>query len=305
MREIIYLCKRNMLVFLRDYSAVFFSVLSMLIILLLQVVFLGEMNVDSLLGVLAEYGGERDSIADESNVKYLVNLWTLAGILIVNTVTVSLTVMQTMIRDEVRGQLVLLYASPVKRIKIALSYILAAGFIGSGMSIFTLFMGQVYLLMQGNPLFSVEVTLKVMGIILINAFVYAAIGYLLALFVHSESAWGGLLTVIGTLVGFLGGIYLPVSQLSEGVVRVLKCLPVLHGTAMMREVLTKEAMDITFEGMPEIIGEQVAKGMGITLWNGEVQFTCEKQILLLLLYGIIAIMMAAVISKRRTIQERK
>lgn len=305
MREMYALCKRNMLVFVRDYGAVFFSVLSMLIILLLQVVFLGEMNEESLLWVLSEYGGERNVISDKSNVKNLVNLWTLAGILIVNTVTVSLTVMQTMIRDEVKGQLATFYVAPIKRIKIALSYILASGFIGSGMSFLTFIIGQGYLMLQGASLFSAEVTLKVMGVILLNAFVYAAIGYLFALFVHSESAWGGLLTVIGTLVGFLGGIYLPVSQLSEGVVKVLKCLPVLHGTAMMREVLTKEALEETFVGLPEMIPGEVAKDMGITLWNEEVQITCKNQITLLLLYGIIAIVIAAVISKRRTIQDRK
>lgn len=305
MREIYYLCKRNMLVFMRDYSAVFFSVLSMLIILLLQVVFLGEMNVENVLWALSEYGGVRDVAVDERNAEYLVNLWTLAGILIVNTVTVTLTVMQTMIRDEVKGQLALLYVAPVKRIKIALSYILASGFIGSGMSFLTFLIGQGYLALQGNPLFPMGVCLKGLGIILLNAFVYAAIGYLLALFVHSESAWGGLLTVIGTLVGFLGGIYLPVSQLSEGVVKVLKCLPILHGTVMMREVLTKKALEKTFAGLSEMIPSQFAKEMGITLWNGEAQISLEKQISILLLYGIIAIIVAAVISKRRTIRDRK
>ena len=305
MRETYYLCKRNMLVFVRDYGAVFFSVLSMLIILLLQVVFLGEMNENSILWALSEYGGERNVLTDEKNAEYLINVWTLAGILIVNTVTVSLTVMQTMIRDEVKGQLASFYVAPVKRIKIALSYILASGIIGSGMSFLTFLIGQGYLLMQGNGLFSIGVWGKVLVIIFLNAFVYAAIGYCLALFVHSESAWGGLLTVIGTLVGFLGGIYLPVSQLSEGVVKVLKCLPVLHGTAMMREVLTKDALETTFAGLPEMIPDEVAKDMGITLWNGEVQITLEKQILLLLLYGIIAIIVAAVISKRRTIHDKK
>ena len=305
MREMYALCKRNILVFVRDYGAVFFSVLSMLIILLLQVVFLGEMNENSILWALSEYGGVRDVIVDEENAGNLVNLWTLAGILIVNTVTVSLTVMQTMIRDEVKGQLASFYVAPVKGIKIALSYILAAGFIGSGMSFLTFLIGQGYLVLQGGSLFEAGIYLKVAGIILLNAFVYATVGYLLALFVHSESAWGGLLTVIGTLVGFLGGIYLPVAQLSEGVVKVLKCLPVLHGTAMMREVLTREALEETFEGLPEMISGEVAKDMGITLWNGEVQITFEKQISILLLYGIIAIIVAAVISKRRTIQDKK
>ncbi len=304
MKEIYYLFKRNVLVFLRDYGAVFFSVLSMLIILLLMVVFLGKMNIDEVLWILSEYGGERDALADEKNAGYLIQMWTLAGILAVNTVTVSLTVMQTMIRDEVKGQLASFYVAPVKRIKIALGYILAAWAIGSGMSFLTLLVGEVYMVAQGNPLLSMDAFVKVLFMIMMNAFVYAAVGYLLALFIHSESAWGGMLTVVGTLVGFLGGIYLPVSMLSENIVKVLKCLPVLHGAAMMREVLTEDAMTETFKGLPDMVGEVFAKELGIVLWNGETQITLEKQILILALYGIIAIVVAAVISKRKKIHDR-
>ena len=52
MREIFYLTKRNCLVYLRDKSAVFFSLLSMLIVLGLMVVFLGKMNSENVLSVI-------------------------------------------------------------------------------------------------------------------------------------------------------------------------------------------------------------------------------------------------------------
>lgn len=304
MRELYYLVKRNILVFVRDYAAVFFSVLSMLIILLLMVVFLGKMNTDNVLWVLSEYGGERDVLQDERNAQYLIQMWTLAGILVVNTLTVSLTVMQTMVRDEVKGQLASFYVAPVKRIKIVLGYILAAWAIGSGMSFLTLVIGEIYMAVQGFGILGIGAVFKLLGMIMLNAFVYAAIGYLLALFIHSESAWGGMLTVVGTLVGFLGAIYLPVSMLSEKIVNVLKCLPVIHGTAMMREVITKDAMEVTFEGLPDLVSRTFAKEMGIVLWNGEMQITLGKQILVLGLYAIIAIAVATIISKRRKIHDR-
>ena len=304
MRELYYLVKRNILVFVRDYAAVFFSVLSMLIILLLMVAFLGKMNTDNVLWVLSEYGGERDVLQDERNAQYLIQMWTLAGILAVNTLTVSLTVMQTMVRDEVKGQLASFYVAPVKRIKIVLGYILAAWAIGSGMSFLTLVIGEIYMAVQGFGILGIGAVFKLLGMIMLNAFVYAAIGYLLALFIHSESAWGGMLTVVGTLVGFLGAIYLPVSMLSEKIVNVLKCLPVIHGTAMMREVITKDAMEVTFEGLPDLVSRTFAKEMGIVLWNGEMQITLGKQILVLGLYAIIAIAVATIISKRRKIHDR-
>lgn len=304
MRELYYLVKRNILVFIRDYAAVFFSVLSMLIILLLMVVFLGKMNTDNVLWVLTEYGGERDVLQDEKNAQYLIQMWTLAGILAVNTFTVPLTVMQTMVRDEVNGHLASFYVAPVKRVKIVLGYTLASWLIGSGMSFLTLIIGEIYMVTQGYSLLSPTAILIILAMIMLNALVYSAVGYLLALFIHSESAWGGMLTVMGTLVGFLGAIYLPVSMLSENIVNMLKCLPVLHGTAMMRKVLTKDAMATTFDGLPDLVPESFAKEIGITLWNGETQITLANQILVLALYAIIAIVVATIISKKRKIHDR-
>lgn len=304
MRELFYLVKRNILVFIRDYAAVFFSVLSMLIILLLMVVFLGKMNTDNVLWVLTEYGGERDVLQDEKNAQYLIQMWTLAGILAVNTFTVPLTVMQTMVRDEVNGHLASFYVAPVKRVKIVLGYTLASWLIGSGMSFLTLIIGEVYMVAQGYSLLAPSTILKILAMIMLNALMYSAVGYLLALFIHSESAWGGMLTVMGTLVGFLGAIYLPVSMLSENIVNMLKCLPVLHGTAMMRKVLTKDAMATTFDGLPDLVSELFAKEIGITLWRGETQITMGNQILVLAVYAIIAIVVATIISKKRKIHDR-
>ena len=79
MREIFYLTKRNCLVYLRDKSAVFFSLLSMLIVLGLMVVFLGKMNSENVLSVIEEYGGRKITAQDRENAAYLIQMWTLAG----------------------------------------------------------------------------------------------------------------------------------------------------------------------------------------------------------------------------------
>lgn len=304
MREVFYLCKRNSALFLRDYSAVFFSMLSMVIILALMVVFLGNMNTEQIVSVLAQYGGERDRAQDEASAGYLIQMWTLAGILVVNTVTITLTVLQTMIQDEEKNRLASFYVTPVKRIKIALGYILSAWVIGSVMSMVTFLAGEGYMVCQGHALLAWTDFLKVFGMIALNAFVYASVGYLMALFIHSESAWGSMLTIVGTLVGFVGGIYLPMSMLPESVGKVLKCLPVLHGAAMMRAVLTKNAMEDAFAGLPEVVKENVGESMGITVKAGADEITLQNQILILAVYGIIAMAAAGWISNRRKLRDR-
>ena len=304
MKQIYYLVKRNTLNFFRDRSAVFFSVLSTLIILALMVVFLGSMNSASVVDVLAEYGGERDTATDEANAKYLIQMWTLAGILVVNSVTVTLTAIGCMVSDETRNRLASFYVAPVKRLYIALGYILSAWLVSTIMCTLTLLIGEGYMLLQGNPLLPLTALLKVFGMICINTFVYASLGYLFALFIHSESAWSGMLTIVGTLIGFLGGIYLPMSSLPESVGNVLKCLPVLHSTAMIREVITSDAMKATFAGLPDAVPEIFNEMMGVTITFDGQKITLMYQILFLLTYAIMGIIVAAIISNKRKVSDR-
>lgn len=121
---------------------------------------------------------------------------------------------------------------------------------------------------------------------MINSFVYAAFMYLLAMLAKTEGAWNGLGTVIGTLVGFLGGIYIPIGALSELIGNMMKCTPILYGTAMFRSVMTQEIVETTFQGIPEEVVSEYCAMMGITLqvFGKEIGITEEW---LLLFCGIL------------------
>lgn len=304
MREILYLTKRNSLVFLRDRKAVFFSILSMLIVLGLMVIFLGSMNSQNLVELLQQYGGKRDLAQDEENARALIQMWTLAGILVVNSVTVTLTVIGTMVQDEEQSRLASFYVTPVKRGKLVLGYVLAAWLTGAALSMLTLAAGEIYMVYQGWGLLPAPVLAAMCGMILLNTFVYASLGYLMAMFIHSYSAWGGMLTIVGTLVGFAGGIYLPMSAYSERLQTVLKCLPILQGISMMRRVCLEEITEATFQGMPPVAVEIFQEEMGITLTAGEEILTISAQFSILMLYGILAIGVAVILNKRRRLRDR-
>lgn len=304
MKEIYYLFKRNVWLYLRDYVSVFFSILSMLIVLALMVIFLGKMNSENLVEMLAQLGGARDTAVDEKNAAYLIQMWTLAGILEVNAVTIPMTVMGTMVHDEANKRLASFYLAPVSRSKITLGYILSSWLVGAAMCVLTLILGELYLVLSGHPLLDAASFLTLLWMILLNALVYAAIAYLFALFVHSDSAWGSMLTIVGTLVGFLGAIYLPMSMLPDGVAKVLKCLPILHGSAMMREVCTRDAVTKTFAGLPDIAGEMFREQMGVTVFWGENKISLQHEVFFLVICATIAIISATAINKRHRLRDR-
>lgn len=298
------LIKRNILVYCRDRSNIFFSLLSMLIIIGLMVVFLGKMNADSVVNLLSQYGGERDSALDRSNAEQLVMLWTLAGIVVVNSITITLSMVGIMVEDEAQKRLSSFYVAPVSRWVFVFSYVIAAIIMGIIMCTLTVVIGEAYIVSTGGIMMSFAVMGKVFLYIILNVFTSASMVFLIANFVHSQSAFGALSTIIGTLVGFLAGIYLPIGMLPEKIQNVLKCFPLLHGCSFLRELLTKDILSTTFAGYPEELIKGYREAMGISIvYQGEA-IPVTLQVAFLVISGIIFIGLAALLQGKRNVMSR-
>lgn len=305
MRKYLSLTKRNCLVFLRDRTSVFFALLSMLIVLLLQAVFLGDMNVESVLSLIEEYGGEmRDAAADELNARQLVQYWTLAGILVVNAVTVTLSVIGTMIEDASENRIADFYCAPVSKVIVALSYVTTAAIIGTLFCMLTLAAALIFICAVGGTMLSFAALGKILLFTLLNVCIFSVIMYMVALFVKSSSAWGGLGTIVGTLVGFVGAIYLPMGSLPATVAEVLKYIPILHGTSLMRKVCCEEAINMTFAGMPEEFITEYKEVMGITISMQGKDVSDGMQILFLVCCGIAALLVSVWIVRKKNLSDR-
>ena len=172
----------------------------------------------------------------------------------------------------------------------------------------TLAAGELYMAICGHPLLDAAAWMKLIGMIALNTLVYASLSYLLALFIHSESAWNSIFTIIGTLVGFVGAIYLPMAMLPDGVSSVLKCLPVLHGAAMMRKICTADAIAKTFDGLPSAAGASFCEQMGVTVkiqhQGTSTEILLYQQILFLMICAIIAVAVSVLVIRRRRLRDR-
>ena len=295
MREIKAMTKRNLLIYFRNKSAVFFSILSALILLAIMVVFLGESSSEGLLDALNQYG---TGTAEENakNASWLVQLWIMGGILGINSVTVSLTAIGAMVEDEERGRLRSFYVTPASRFYLSLGYILSAWVSGMVICLTTLAVGEGFFALKGHPVLGIVDLVSLVGVIALNTFVFSAIGYL--------AAWSGMLTVAGTLVGFLGGTYIPVASMSEWLQNVVKLLPVIHGTALMRRFCMQSASKTVFAGMSDTVQTVFFEQMGVTLKNGAQTISILGQILLLIAWAVVVIAIAAAIAKRRKLKDR-
>ncbi len=296
MKQVAELTKRNCILYLRNRSAVFSSMLTMIIVIAVMLVFLGDMNVS---GITSSFFG--DNVTDEvtKNAEAYVFWWTVAGVLSVNSLMVVLTVLSPMIADTENGIIQSFYTSPVARWKISAGYVSAAWICSSAFAVVTMLGAVIIAAIMGF-----DITFKDMVVSVLyasaNAFMYAGMLYPIAVFIKNTNAYSGFGTTIGTLCGFLGGIYLPAGSLPEGVLSVLKCLPVLHGTALIRQSLTNEAQNILFSGMTEEYFEALENAMGVKISFGDLVLNSQTELAILLICGIIFLVVGAVVLKRKT-----
>lgn len=291
MTQLFALTSRNLKRFFRDKGAIFFSLLSMLIIIVLMFFFAGDSYSSGITGILERFPN-RDVQADEDNAALLMLAWTCAGIVSINAVTVTLASLFYMIEDRERGKLASIYTAPVSRLVIAGGYVLAAWLTSVVMCTATLLLSELYCVGQGMQAFSLQSHIRLIGMIGANSFTYAAMMYLVATGVKSSGAWSGLGTVVGTLVGFLGGIYMPVGEVSDSIAGIMKCTPVLYGTAMFRKEMTAQITKTTFEGIPSQVVEEMERVMGTQLQIGDRTLTAAHELGILLLCGIIFLLTA-------------
>lgn len=301
MRSFLAINKRNMGLYFRDYSAVFFSLLSMIIIIVLMVFFLGNINNGDLLDAISLIPG-RGGDADIKTIEQFSFLWTCAGIITINASTVTHAFYSTMIKDRTGNRLNSLLVMPVKRPVFVLGYISGAWISGVLMSIITFEVVEVIGIMKGMEILPFETHVKLLLLIMLNTFVYSAVMFLLATVIKSQSAWSGIGIILGTLSGFLGGIYFPIGAMSDGVQKVVKCFPFIYGTSLFRKVMMMPLENTFFDGAPEVMRQEVDRTMGMDLFINNNQLSEPSKVGILIVVGVVFIILSTIcltISKKK------
>jgi multidrug/hemolysin transport system permease protein len=245
---------RNLMVFFKDKASVFFSLLAVFIIIGMYALFLGDVWVSNFKNL--------------QGVRFLMDSWIVAGLLAVTSVTTTMGAFGTMVDDKVKKITKDFTSSPMKRSAIMGGYTLSSYSIGVIMSLVTLVLAEVYILLGGGALMSGIALLQVFGLILLGTLINTSIILFIVSFFKSTNAFATASTIIGTVIGFLTGMYLPIGELPEAVQWVVKVFPVSHTASLFRQVLMEAPMQATFAGAPEATLSEFKQTMGVTLMFG-------------------------------------
>jgi multidrug/hemolysin transport system permease protein len=264
--------KRNLLVFFRDRSSVFFSMLAPFIVIGVYVLFLGNAYSDG-------FGG--------MDVTFMMDRWIMAGLLGVTIISTTMGAFAIMVADRSKNTLKDFYSSPVSRSKLTGGYVISSFIIGFIMTLITFALAEIFIVSRGGEVLGLTAFLKTLGILVLTNLCNTAIIFFVVTLLSSENAFATASSIVGTMVGFLTGIYVPIGSLPDAVQWVIKIFPPSHSVSLLRQVMMEKPLAETLAADTEGKLEGIKEELGIVLKVGSHDIPPIVSVLLLVVCGAV------------------
>ena len=240
------LLKRNFLLYARNRSGVFFSLLGALISFLLYIIFLQKNLTDAW-----------SQLPDNTS---LLKNWLMGGTLAVTGITTSFAALTQMVQDRENQVDQDLFLTDLGRWGLELSYLISSFVISFVMQVFMFIIMSLYF--QEIPVMShlLEISL----IMLLSSLLSTLVNALLIYHFQSVDSLGKVATIIGTASGFLVGTYVPMGILPNFAQLLMKCTPATYIASLYRQVLMREQLDSTFMGNNSLL-EEFQEKLGVQI----------------------------------------
>lgn len=229
------LTRRNVVVFFRDPAAVFFSLLSPIILFVLFSAFLGGVQTDALQKSLPT--------ASADDVDAFVYSWVIANLVMITTATTSLSALVVFVNDRVGNVFRDFLVSPISRLQMILSYLLGAFVVSVALSTTVFVLADVYLGVVHSAALSAGAFAQALAQLIGFCLLFSAIWSLVVTFIGSAGVFTSVATIVGTAGGFLAGAYITVGALPSGVVTFMNVLPLNQAATLMRGPFTRGPLD--------------------------------------------------------------
>ncbi|MDD5936391.1 MAG: ABC transporter permease [Clostridiales bacterium] len=248
------LTKRNLKLYFKDKGALFFSLLGVIVIFCLYIFFVGD--------------SQDGDMANVANAQFIMDSWMMAGMIAAATMTTSMGAYNTMVTDKSHKNYKDLYASPLKRNSILGGYLFSGLAISIIMSLVTFLLAELYIVNNGGDLLNMGTAVKVIGVIVLTSLSSSALICFITSLIKTPNAFSNASIVIGTLIGFLVGAYVPLGHLPTAVQGVIKAFPCAHGAALLRQLMLGDAMETGMHLDADKLSD-IKKELGILFQYGD------------------------------------
>ena len=255
------LISRNRKVYIRDRLAFFMSFLSVIILILVYQVFLGQIQIDAIKEALNSDTASTDTIQ-------MVNYWLISGLTTIISMTSTLGAFGVMVSDREKKLSEDFKVSPVSNFKIELSYAVFAILFGIIMTMFScIFAIGMFNGFSSLLDFSTMDYLSILGVVSMGTVLAATIILPILAFIRTSSAFTTLSTIVGTFIGFISGVYLSIGSVGETLQQIMTCFPLTQVNALLKQILMKDAISKVFDHAPSTVIMNYKESYGIILQN--------------------------------------
>lgn len=269
------LMKRNMLLFFKDRTSVFFSFMAVFVVLGLYVCFLGDMMIQPL----------KQDFPDTA--REISDTWIMAGTLGIVSLTTSLSVLGIIIEDKSKSILNDFYIAPISQMKVTSAYLLSTICITFLVSIVTLLIGELYIVAYGGAFMPLSSLIQVLACMIVSILSCTSMLYFFMSFFKSATSFSNVTTIIGTLSGFLMGIYVPVGALPKLLQTVISLFPPSHCAALFRNIMMNDVLQRTFQKLPAEALTAFKKQFGLIYSYGGHTTNSLDHILIIAAMGVV------------------
>ena len=245
MNQLKALIKRDTKLFFKDKMMFFTSMVTPLILLLLYATFLGKVYRDSFLSILS--GLNLGVEIPDKLIDGCVGGQLMSSLLAVCCVTVAFCSNMLMVNDKVNGSINDLTITPVKPSVMSLAYYISTALSTLIVCFVAAAVSMIYLAFVGWYMSVADILFLLLDVFLLVMF-GTAFSSVISIFLSSQGQISAVGTVVSAGYGFICGAYMPISQFSEGLQKVIAFLPGTHGTALLRS----HAMNGAFNEMVDL-----------------------------------------------------
>lgn len=292
MKTVAVLVGRNRKLFFKDKGMLFSSLITPVILIVLYATFLAKVYRDSFLSNLPDAVHISDELVNGTVAAQLA-----AALLAVSCITVTFCVNLTMVQDKANGVEKDFLVSPVKRSVIYTGYFFSTVLNSLMVNGLALVICLLYMKRMGWYMSAVDILWVILDEILLVLF-----GSTLSSIICYPLKTQGQMSAVGTIVsagyGFVCGAYMPISNFSTGLQKILSYLPGTYGTSLIKNhMLHGIFTELSDSGFPDDVVTAIADSLDCNpAFHGHVVGVGEMVVIMVasvVILGMIYLLMAS------------
>ena len=292
MKTVAVLVGRNRKLFFKDKGMLFSSLITPVILIVLYATFLAKVYRDSFLSNLPDAVHISDELVNGTVAAQLA-----AALLAVSCITVTFCVNLTMVQDKANGVEKDFLVSPVKRSMIYIGYFFSTVLNSLMVNGLALVICLLYMKRMGWYMSAADILWVILDEILLVLF-----GSTLSSIICYPLKTQGQMSAVGTIVsagyGFVCGAYMPISNFSTGLQKILSYLPGTYGTSLIKNhMLHGIFTELSDSGFPDDVVTAIADSLDCNpAFHGHVVGVGEMVVIMVasvVILGMIYLLMAS------------